>query len=60
MVLHAYDAVKVGLTKVMTRTVDTDVVVIAISYAKEINISEFRVAFGAVKYFRYLAIHEIS
>ena len=38
MVLHAYDSVKVGLTKVMMRTVDTDVVVISISFAKKINI----------------------
>ena len=60
MVLHAYDAVKVGLAKVMMRTVDTDVVVIAISFAKEINISEFWIAFGAGKHYIYLAIHEIA
>jgi hypothetical protein len=30
LILHAYDAAKRGFTKVMIRTVDTDVVVIAI------------------------------
>ena len=44
----------------MMRTVDTDGVVIAISFAKKINISEFWIAFGAGKHYIYLAIHEIA
>ena len=36
----ACEDVKEGLTKVMLRTVDTDVLVIAISVAKKININK--------------------
>ena len=47
----------------MLRTVDTYVIVIAISFAKKINIhelvSEILIALAARKHFRYLAKHEI-
>ena len=59
MLLHAQDAAQDGLRRVMLRTVDTDVVVIAIFIFPEIAASELWVAFGVGKYFRYVAIHEI-
>ena len=59
MLLHAQDAAQDGLRRAMLRTVDTDVVVIAIFMFPEIAASELWVAFGVGKYFRYLAIHEI-
>ena len=48
----ACEYVQEGLTKVMLRTVDTDVLVIAISVAENIKINE--------KHFGFLGIHEIE
>ena len=41
-------------------TVDTDVVVLAITSAQCLDISELWVAFGAGKSFQFLATHEIA
>ena len=41
-------------------TVDTDVVVLAVTSAQHFDISELWVAFGAGKSFRFLAAHEIA
>lgn len=60
MLLHLEDAVKEGYTKVVVRTVDTDVVVLAVTAAQRLNITELWVAFGTGKSFRYLAAHEIA
>ena len=46
MLLYLEDAVYQGLSKVSIRTVDTDVVVLAITAAQCLNISELWVAFG--------------
>ena len=43
----------------MIRTVDTDVVVIAISVKHKLDISIW-IAFGVVKSFRYIPVHEIA
>ena len=45
--------------KVSIRTVDTDVVVLAITSAQQLGITELWVAFGAEKNFRFLPIHEL-
>ena len=42
------------------RTVDTDVVVIAVAAAECIRIYQLWVAFGAGKSFRFLAAHEMA
>ena len=42
------------------RTVDTNVVVLAVTSAQRLDISELWVAFGAWKSFRFLATHEIA
>lgn len=58
--LHLQDSVQQGYSKVSIRTVDTDVVVLAIASATRLNISELWIAFGAGKSFRFIAAHEIA
>ena len=60
MLLHLQDAVKEGYTKAVVRTVDTDVLVLAVTAAQRLNITELWVAFGTGKSFRYLAAHEMA
>ena len=60
IMLHLGDAVKEGYDKVSIRTVDTDVVVLAVTAAQCLNISELWVAFGTGKSFRHLAAHEMA
>ncbi|KAG0717130.1 hypothetical protein GWK47_008210 [Chionoecetes opilio] len=60
ILLHLQDAVQQGYSKVSMRTVDTDVVVLAIASANRLNISELWIAFGAGKSFRFIAAHEIA
>ncbi len=58
--LHLEDAVKEGYTKVSVRTVDTDVLVLAVTAAQRLNTTELWVAFGTGKRFRHLAAHEMA
>ena len=60
MLLHLEDAVKQHYNKVSIRVVDTDVVVLAITSAQRLEITELWVAFGAGKHFRFLPIHELA
>ena len=60
MLLHVEDAVKQGYTKVSVRTVDTEVVVLAVTAAQRLNIDELWVAFATGRSFRFLAAHEIA
>ena len=62
MMLHLADAVKQGYTTVAIRTVDTDVVVLAVAAVQQLhnNITELWIKFGTGKNFRYLPIHEIA
>ena len=60
ILLHLEDAVKQGYNKVSIRTVDTDVVVLAVASAQRLNIAELWIAFGAGKKFRYLPAHEMA
>ena len=60
LLLHAADAAKNGLKKIMLRTVDTDVVVIAVSTFQDLGLSELWITFGVGKHFRYIAAHEIA
>lgn len=46
MMVHVADAVQRGLTKVLLRTVDTDVVVIAIAVSHTLSTSELWIAWG--------------
>ena len=51
---------KQGYTKVSIRTVDTDVVVLAVAAAERLSIDQLWVAFGTGKSFRFLAAHEMA
>ena len=58
--LYLEDAVKEKHSKILICTVDTDVVVLAITATQCLDISELWIAFGTGKNFRHLAIHEIA
>uniref|UniRef100_UPI00358E27B6 uncharacterized protein n=1 Tax=Myxine glutinosa TaxID=7769 RepID=UPI00358E27B6 len=62
MMLHAAAAMKSGHRRVLIRTVDTDVVVLAVWMAQELNevVDELWLALGTGKNFRYIAAHELS
>lgn len=49
-----------GDHNIMMWTVDTDVVVLAVSVAQGFQPEEFWLTFGTGKYFRYLACHELA
>ena len=49
MLLHAANASQSGMGKVMIRTVDTDVVVIALGMFSLLNLSELWISFGTGK-----------
>ena len=51
---------KEGYTKVSVCTVDTDVLVLAVTAAQRLNTTELWVAFGTGKGFRHLAAHEMA
>ena len=58
--IHVKHASARGLKKVLISTVDTDVVVLAIAYAKQLELQELWIAFGVGNHFRYLPIHKIT
>ena len=60
MILHAADAGRRGLRRIMIRTVDTDVVVLAIANIQNISCDELWLAFGAGKHFRYIPAHGLA
>jgi len=60
MMLHAAHAAHAGRSKITTRTVDTDVVVLAVALACTLDKEdEVWVSFGTGKAFRFLATHEM-
>jgi len=61
MLLHAHDLALHRYDKLLIRTVDTDVVVLAIAVMQELGRQvKLYIAFGTGKYFRYIAVHEIA
>lgn len=60
MMLHLKDAVMQGYTKVTIRTVDTDVVVLAVTSASRLEGNEIWIAFGTGKTFRYIPAHTLA
>ena len=60
LLLHAADLARSGYTKVMIRSVDTDVVVIAVAKFRYISLSELWIDFGVGKHLKYLPAHDIS
>lgn len=59
LLVHVADAVRAGHTKVIIRTVDTDVVVIAVACCNHLTCAELWLAFGAGKHLRYIPAHEL-
>ena len=57
--LHLHHAADQGHTKAYLRTVDTDVVIIAISQFQELRLSELWIGFGSGKTFTDIPIHVI-
>ena len=60
IMMHVYDALSKGFQHILVRTVDTDVVVLAVAGVCKLGIRELWVAFGTGKDFRYIPAHEIS
>ncbi|QQP38995.1 uncharacterized protein LOC103506659 [Caligus rogercresseyi] len=61
MLLHASHAPKHGHHSIVIRTVDTDVVVLAVSVVQELQPEDkLWLAFGTGRSFRYLAAHEMA
>jgi len=58
--VHARHASLNGLKKILIRTVDTDVVILAIAFAKKVEVEELWIAFGVGNHLRYLPIHKIA
>ena len=46
--------------KILIRTVDTDVVVLAVAFLQKLDVEELWIAFGVGKHLRYLPIHKIT
>ena len=58
--IHVKHASARGLKKVLIRTVDTDVVVLAIAYAKQLDLQELWIAFRVGNHFRYIPVHKVA
>jgi len=58
--LHAADVVRDGCKRVLIRSVDTDVVVLAVAKFKEAEAEEIWIAFGTGANFRCIAVHDIA
>ena len=58
--LHVADAVKNGYRKLLVRTVDTEVVVVAIATLNRTKPDELWVAFGTGGHFPFIPIHEVA
>lgn len=60
VLLHTAHAAKKGFKRVMIRTVDTDVVVLCVSYMTKLDVEELWIAFGVGKQLRYIPAHIIA
>ena len=60
LILHAYHAACASYKKISIRTVDTDVLVLAVSFRHRIPCDELWITFGMGKRFRYIPVHEIA
>ena len=60
MMVHVADAAASGYSSILIRTVDTDVVALAVAVFGEVEVSELWIMFGTGKNQRMLPIHEIA
>jgi hypothetical protein len=54
--LHALDAIRLGAHKVVIRTVDSDVVVLAVALFQQLGRPDLWIALGAGRNFRYICV----
>ena len=62
-ILHLLSCVQEGHSQVIIRTVDTDIVVLAISVVSTLHsygMEELWISFGTGKHFRHIPIHEVA
>ena len=59
MILHLKHAANQGHSKVYIRTVDTDVVVLAVHFFSQLNLTELWIGFGSGRTFKEIPIHDI-
>jgi len=55
--LHAGDMVRAGFSDIIIRTVDTDVVVLAVAFFHEIKCNHLWLAFETGNHFKYIPAH---
>ena len=61
MLLRVKDAMNCGFKSLMIRTVDTDVVALAVAHYQGLpNTEQLWISFGTGKDFRYIPIHAIA
>jgi len=60
LILHCQHAAQTGSKNIAIRTVDTDVVVLAVAYFQKLQIDEFWIHFGTGKSSRLIAVHDLS
>ena len=60
MMLHTADAVQQGLKIIVLRTVDTDVVVLAVAAVPKLHNTQLWLAFGVGQHFRHIPAHKIA
>ena len=61
ILLHIKDAMNAGYKDAIIRTVDTNVVVLAVAYFQDLkNIGNLWIAFGTGQDFRYIPVHEVA
>jgi len=60
ILLHAADMVNDGLTRILIRTVDTDVVVLSVAFCHKLCCEQLWLAFGTGQRFRYISAHDLA
>ena len=60
LILHSFNASQNASKSIAIRTVDTDVVVLAISFFKDLLVDELWIHFGVGKNVRLIPAHELS
>ena len=58
--LHLSHAAQQGHSKAFIRTVDSDVVIIAVGHFGSLGVMELRIGFGTGKAFQHIPVHEIT
>jgi hypothetical protein len=58
--LHAADSIRSGFIDLVIKTVDTDVVVLAVSYYHQLHARFLWISFGCGKNHQYLPVHDIA